>query len=283
VPKDSQVTQPARAGRAQVLSLTLDPSTLSVPVGGALVVWCPSLEHDVAVAVSPVAERERVARLRRPEDRARSLTGAWLLRQVAAAALGVDPAQVAIDRACDCGRQHGRPHVTAAPGYRADGGSPDRAVDLSLTHAGSVVGVACALRGRVGLDVEPRAAFDSERAGEVLDTAATPEEQARARSDPDVALAAGRLWVRKEAVLKATGHGLTQDPRTLSLDPVSGDLTGWPFPEPVTSVHLRDVDPDSAHLGALALIEPVGTLRSPTEARRAAPLVRVLRVLPDIG
>lgn len=70
---------------------------------------------------------------------------------------------------------------------------------------------------RVGVDIEAMTA-----AAEVGEVACHPDER------PRDAIAATRLWVRKEALLKAHGAGLTVDPRTVCLSPDGEVLAGPP-------------------------------------------------------
>ena len=68
---------------------------------------------------------------------------------------------------------------------------------------------------------------------------------------------AARTWVRTEAVLKATGHGLGVSPRSVRV--TTGDaprVTRWPWGEPDGHVSLFDLSPDGPYAGALAVIHP---------------------------
>lgn len=140
------------------------------------------------------AERARADGFRRPEDRRLSLVASLAVRAVAARSLGVAPADVPVRRRCPrCGGPHGAPYVERGP-------------LLSVSHcAGVVVVAACPLP--VGVDAEPVDRTDvHDVAGLLLD----PDEPVPA--DPAGLL---RTWVRKEAVLKATGVGLTVDLATV--------------------------------------------------------------------
>lgn len=89
-------------------------------------------------------ERERFERYATDADRARFLLGAAMLRAAAAGVLGTRPSDVAVDRTClTCGGWHGRPVV------------PGAAFSLSVAHGGSLVTLALAAAGPVGVDVEP--------------------------------------------------------------------------------------------------------------------------------
>jgi 4'-phosphopantetheinyl transferase len=114
-------------------------------------------------------ERARVDSLRRPADRGRSMLGAALLRVAAAPRLGIDPAEVVVDRTCPaCGGPHGAPRIVHA-------GAPGPWV--SVSHSGLLVVVALSTHGPVGVDVQ------------------------RIADLPDPTM--GQAWVRREARFKA--------------------------------------------------------------------------------
>jgi 4'-phosphopantetheinyl transferase len=134
------------------------------------------------------SELGRMSRFRQQADRDRFASGVVLSRRTLAAETGVDPRDLVINRTCQqCGAEHGKPMV------------PGLGVHMSVAHAGDVVGVAVSRVGPVGLDVEPsdgRAGMDLAR--QILgplETAASPTEMLR-------------YWIRKEAVVKATGDGI---------------------------------------------------------------------------
>jgi len=73
-----------------------------------------------------------------------------------------------------------------------------------------------------------------------------------------------RCWVRKEAVLKATGEGLMRSMRSLAIEQDEGRLQiscdDWR--EAVASrMTLIDLPSDSKHLAALAALDNVGSVR----------------------
>jgi 4'-phosphopantetheinyl transferase len=136
-------------------------------------------------------ERERLSRLRRAEDRDRFVLGSTLVRALVAELDGVAPGQVRLDRRCArCGDQHGP--VTL----------PGRGWSCSVTHSGPFAAVAVApAPTRVGVDLE------------VACPPEWPDLLARVLAPGEVAPADGAeflsRWVAKEALLKATHHGLT--------------------------------------------------------------------------
>jgi 4'-phosphopantetheinyl transferase len=137
-------------------------------------------------------ERARAERYRLAADRDRFRLGAVLLRAAAARHLDVLPADVAVDRTCArCGAQHGRPQL------------PGTGLNVSVSHSGEVVAVALTRCGPVGVDVEAVRAIDF---AAIAESVCTPAERIEVRTEADFFT----IWTRKEAVLKATGEGLSR-------------------------------------------------------------------------
>ena len=115
---------------------------------------------------------------------------------------------------------------------------------LSLSRAPGLVVAAVSTAGPVGVDVEPAGGARFPGFEEV---AAHPREDSR---DPTVS------WVRKEAVLKATGWGLAIDPRGVRIDD-GPRLVAWderlPAPE---RCWLADLPVTEGYVGAVAVIRP---------------------------
>lgn len=149
----------------------------------------PYDDEDVELLAD--VERARLRTIARVEDQQRFVSGTLLLRRVVGDAMQMHPHEVAVDRRCrTCGRHHGKPEL------------PGTDLWTSLTHAGSVVGVALTRAGPVGLDVEPAPTRD------LLPLAPSvcgPGEAVR------TSLELLRYWTRKESLIKATGDGLLVD------------------------------------------------------------------------
>ena len=182
-------------------------------------------------------ERDRLDRLRRPADRARYLAAHALVRLVLADGAAA-AARLTFDRTCRCGAAHGKPVLPGGP-------------EFSLSHSGDLVGVAVRPDGAVGLDVE--------QLRDVSDLAAlaahaySPAELARCPA-PDTA-AFFRTWARKEALLKATGDGLSAPMTAITLTD-GGVVERWTEDEDATPprgpMWLRDLTPDAGHPAAVA-------------------------------
>ncbi|MFE9929346.1 4'-phosphopantetheinyl transferase family protein [Streptomyces sp. NPDC005533] len=151
-----------------------------------------------AATILDADERTRAARMIKPADRHRYLAAHLGLRIILAAYLNLPPERVRLTREdCPtCGGPHGRP------------ATPDGPLHYNLSHSGDLAYLALATRP-VGIDIErtptPQAVTD------VLHTL-HPEETTELASLPEAQRpqALARVWTRKEAALKATGHGLAQ-------------------------------------------------------------------------
>ena len=195
--------------------------------------WAAPVDPDRAPALVGLLddhERERLARFRRPADRARYLAAHALARLVLGGS-GQAAAALRFDRTCRCGATHGRPVLPDGPGF-------------SLSHSGNLVGVAVRPGAAVGLDVE--------QVRDVADLPAlaehvwSPAEQARDGTPcPGTFF---RTWTRKEAVLKAAGDGLATPMAAITLS-VDGAVEAWPDRGPWW---LHDLSPAPDHPAAVA-------------------------------
>ena len=173
-----------------------------------------------------------------------------LLRRLAADRHGQ---QVTVGRICPgCGSpEHGRPWLRGWDGARPAG------VSLSRTPGTTVV--AMWPDGRVGVDVERVDRFTDPGIADVL---LHPDE----RAGPAAGLAT--TWVRKEALLKASGTGLSVDPRAVRLAADGTPLVvQWPagVPRPGWVVDLVLAD------GLVAALAGEGTPAPAVSVRRAVP------------
>ncbi|WP_406333497.1 4'-phosphopantetheinyl transferase superfamily protein [Streptomyces zaomyceticus] len=136
-------------------------------------------------------ERRRLAGIRLPSRRDDVVASRLLVRLCVARFTGLPPAESTPAQLCpDCGRHgHGRPYLPGQPG-----------VGVSLSHADGLVAAAVG-PGPVGIDVEP----STRRPGpsRILRRLLSETEFAEAVAQPDPGPALLRLWVRREARLKA--------------------------------------------------------------------------------
>ncbi len=106
--------------------------------------------------------------------------------------------------------KHGKPHLLFADDG-GDEGCSDRGLHFSISHCSA--GVACIVsdEGRVGIDIERLGRYKKTLA----DYCMSPREveQIASSASPDDEFTA--LWTRKEALLKLTGEGITDDMKTV--------------------------------------------------------------------
>ncbi|MGW4164952.1 4'-phosphopantetheinyl transferase family protein [Streptomyces sp. NPDC004788] len=197
-------------------------------------------------------ERERRVYESLTEERVRAqyVTAHALLRTVLGEVLDRDPASLSFDRGT-----HGKPYLADAP------------VQFSLSHSGELVAVALSLGAPVGVDVERVPEPSAELPLPVL----SPAERAAYDRvpEPERAAAFTTYWVRKEAVLKATGEGLRVDPARLTVAAPDrpAELLGWrgragdgdaesrrDGVQPHPPVRLYDLDAVDGYRGAVALL-----------------------------
>lgn len=198
--------------------------------------WAAPVDPDTAsplVALLDAHERERLHRFHRAADRARYLAAHALTRLVLGDTLATPAAGITFDRTCRCGQQHGKPVLL-------DAGAPG----FSMSHAGDVVGVAVWPSGAVGLDVEEIRPM-TDLAG-MADHVYSPAEQPH--TDPDGFF---RTWTRKEALLKATGAGLSTPMTTITLGP--DGVQEWSGTgAPAEPIWLHDLNPAPGYPAAVA-------------------------------
>lgn len=235
-------------------------------------VWCatlPSLEPRHVALLDPV-ERVRRTAYRHRADADRFTLGRAMVRIVVGAALRIAATDVRLDSTCaTCGEPHGKPRAR-------NNGAPE----VSITHAGERVLVAVSSMGAVGVDVEaPGSRLGS--GGDISDLVAdvlTPGERAHLRRIPPQVQHAAflRAWTRKEALVKATGHGLLDDLRTIEVsasDESARVLSSSDPGHPPESFSLADLPlPDGYVASVAVLLRRQGSVD--VRLRDAEPLLR---------
>ena len=202
--------------------------------------------HDASQSASNLVvteAEERLAARRITEERAlRWRAARGLMRLVASKYLGCEPLEVPITLApcVICGEPHGKPVLADSPVH----------INLSHTQNTVMVGIAAS---PVGVDVEPGPSGRDwlKLSGRFYSPAEA--EWVREAGPVQAGTRFLRLWVRKEAVLKATGEGL---PGGLETVPVlgAGPLTVTRSVAGVTSPWtVADVDPATHPFAAVAL------------------------------
>ena len=212
-------------------------------------IWAPEwlAESDEIEAVLSVAERARARRFHHRRDHDRYVVQAGLLRRVLA-------------HYAKCSPQSLRFHSGAKgkPALHPSSGLDDIAFNLS--HSAGLILLAMSVGVEVGVDLEQLRPIPEQ--GAIADTHFTPAETAALATSPEASRTEGfyRLWTAKEAVLKATGDGISEllgkVEIVLSAD---GGLelrrapSGWPT---TPGWSLWRLDPAEGFIGTLAVPVP---------------------------
>ena len=160
-----------------------------------------------ALDVLSEEERERIGRFRRSADAASFAAGRALVRLALAERVGAAPGELVFDTWCKLhASPHGKPRLV----------EPAAELDFSLSRAGPRLLLAVS-PAPVGVDVERR-----RRDVEVGVARIAFADDERAELEAAGADAFLACWTRKEAVLKALGHGLAVDPKSVSVTFLDG-------------------------------------------------------------
>jgi 4'-phosphopantetheinyl transferase len=189
-------------------------------------------------------EKARAERFKFDKHRNRFIAGRGVLREMLGRYLGANPEDLRFEYS-----SNGKPGFAAA--------FPGIGVHFNLSHSEDLALMAVTKIGNVGVDIECVrllkdmdhlvARFFSARENELFQTVPADEKPA----------AFFNLWTRKEALLKATGEGIT---RSLSLVEVSF-LPGEPARllavsgdvEKAAEWNLRELAPATGFVGAVAI------------------------------
>jgi 4'-phosphopantetheinyl transferase len=188
-------------------------------------------------------ERRRYDRFLRAEDKARFVTGRFLARTVLSEATGLAPRDIRFTTDCPhCGGTHGKPRL------------PGHTLDFSLSHSADRVVLVLTDGPEAGVDVEQESDRDVDRLGEMVLSA--PERAVLADLPLDLRKRGFHAyWCRKEALLKATGHGLAA-PMTaihVSAPDEPAEVLAWDDDKAVSPVRLADLTPGPGYAASLAV------------------------------
>jgi len=209
----------------------------------AVDVWRVPLQgtHDLTLLSAP--ERARHQRYVNPVAAQGFAAARSALRRLLAARLGVDAGSLRIE----AGPQ-GKPFLPDHPATR-----------FNVTHAGGLALIALCDACEVGIDLEWPASFATE--GPLASIACNAAERRWLDAHPrDAARALGRLWTRKEALLKALGTGLVHEPARVDLSTqieVSRGETTLDAADGASRLAWADLAPLGDAFGAVAAVVPL--------------------------
>lgn len=221
-----------------------------VEIAEALVVDDPSLRD--------LLDDAELARSERKRNPIPFVSAHALVRTVLAQRLQTAPQDLRFLRRCPTckSRAHGKPTL-------AD--HPDVTFSLSYTQELAVVAVTEGVD--VGVDVEHVSEADFGGFDRVT-LAADEVDGFGNLHGPELLSARAQVWSRKEAILKATGHGLVVDPTEVVVSPPGAParLVDWRAAEPrPVAVSVRDAVLTSAdHRAAVAILADAPIEITPT-------------------
>jgi 4'-phosphopantetheinyl transferase len=175
-------------------------------LAGHIIVWIAQVSqaHDSLAFLEPCLDgrdRERAARFRFPEDRARFILGRGLLRKCLGHYLPQSPKTVELALT-----NRGRPFFPR-----------DEKLQFSISHTHDLVAVALTADARIGLDLE----FVQPDLNliELAERIFSPDDLRAFQALPAAEKPAAffRAWTRKEAYLKARGEGIAEKLQEISV------------------------------------------------------------------
>ena len=179
-------------------------------------------------------EQEKMNRLRRPDDRQRTLLGRGVLRLVLGAWLDRDPAALRF-----AAGPHGKPQLLD-PGPSTPQGNPPQ---FNISHSGDLILLAFHAAAPVGVDVERQQPDLDWRPIARRCLAPAQVESLLALPQAEAASAFVESWCDLEAGLKARGVGLAQASEVQALA-IKPRLRRW------------RLDLPAGYSGAVALLDP---------------------------
>jgi 4'-phosphopantetheinyl transferase len=162
-----------------------------------------------------------------------------LARDVLAHVTGTTPAAIRCDRTCRlCGdAMHGKPRLAGGPSFNLA-----HTAGLAVLAVGPV---------EVGVDVERDTGRDLlEGSGLAL----AQSERPLVVDAPAPTAAFLALWTRKEAYLKGTGHGLTEDPSAVTFRAADDGWETVLHAGRVTAWHVRPLPVPRPFVAAIAVV-----------------------------
>jgi 4'-phosphopantetheinyl transferase len=241
------------------------------PLGaGEVHVWRVALdvEADPLWTLLSADERQRAERFHRDEHRRRFVAAHAALRLILGTYLDATPEMLAFELG-----EHGKPSLRRAPDQ--DGAR----LEFNLSHSADLALVAVTRDHPVGVDVERWSEVEHLELAERFFSRAE-RDALRALASVAEQLDAGffAAWTRKEAYLKATGHGISRGLHhfdvTLAPDDDAVLLTDRLDASAVERWTMRSIVPAAGYSGAVVCASPLRDLRlfdaGPLVARAAA-------------
>lgn len=189
-------------------------------------------------------ERARADRFFFERDRRRFIVCRGVLRTILGRYLGVAPAVLEFRYSA-----YGKPAVTMGPG--------EHALRFNVSHAEGMALYAVTLRREIGIDLERiRSDFATDKIAKHF-LSAREVAMFRALDPASRVHAFFRIWTRKEAYLKARGHGLSSSLREFDVSFLPGEpaalLSTPPDPREASRWRLEELFADAHYVAAIAV------------------------------
>jgi 4'-phosphopantetheinyl transferase len=221
-------------------------------------VWTVLLDHcghclEEMVGALPDDEQGRARRYLRREDRERFVVARMLIRRLCGAYFRLEPRAVPLRQS-----SLGKPYVAQ------EGWTGQHRLEFNISHSGNCVILVWTEGGPVGVDVEAVERLCRGSFTEIARSAFSSDECAALASvkPEDSATTFCRIWVRKEAILKAEGCGISGALQYFSVAFRSSHGVRWPdeivFPPSARIWSIFDFNPAPGHAASAAV--PVGCL-----------------------
>ena len=215
---------------------------------GEVHVWNIAIAADTEMAAETVIlvadELQRAQRFQAPSARRQFVAGRHWLRRILGHYTGILPQLLPLRLF-----SYGRPSLAG-----------DHDLDFNVSHSHDRLLIAVGRAVRVGIDLEQqRLLVDADA---IVDRHFSPPERALYYLEAESRRLAWffRVWVRKEAVLKALGTGLSE--RLSALDVASREGLGLSLPDwSAPGHHLTDLDVAPGYAAALMVLGKLHTLR----------------------
>lgn len=223
------------------------------PVPGRVQLWCgllhcePTVLAEISRLLAP-DEIQRASQFRTETLRQRFVTSRGVLRTILGKCLDVAPEQVRFETDAK-----GKPRLVESAG-----------VEFNLAHSADLLLLAVTRGVTVGVDVERIRRLNNSQAIARRFFTKREADWLQDRTDGQLDRAFFDLWTRKEAVLKATGEGISGGLASLELLRPDGSFNDTVVSEPRGSPAgdwaVYELEPALGFVGALALPGSAGPI-----------------------
>ncbi len=221
------------------------------PEPGTVHVWCsvlrcgPEVLSGLDRLLSP-DETHRASRFRNTELRRRFVVSRGVLRRVLAGCLNTNPGELTFTSDAN-----GKPHL-----------AKERALQFNLAHTADLMLLAVTRGAPLGVDVERIRRLSDPRGIARRFFSAREADWLCQVNAAELDRAFFRLWTRKEAILKATGEGISSGLNSIELldahHHLQETVRRHPSNPEATSWVLTELEPASGFVASLALPATAG-------------------------